>query len=204
MTFDYFIGPLSIVIFAGLSIAFFTSYFVSGIRSWTWLFPSLFTAALALNAAGVFENYGTPIVAFPFLLSLAIPFYIGYILNRKQWGWLIPASFLTIISVIPVLNDLMNPDVLTALVLYAISLPFLVGYLVDLRCIWALFIAAVLGFIGIYSLAETIIHGDILGPIAILIIALPFFIMFFASKARRWALIPSGVFVSIGAGCPIG
>ncbi len=198
VTFDYFIGPLSFVIFAGLSTAFFTSYFVSGIRSWPWLFPALFTTALALNAAGVFENYGTPISAFPFLISLAIPFYIGYILNRKQWGWLIPAWFLTIIAVIPPLNDQINPDVLTALVLYAISLPFLVGYLVDLRCKWALFISAVLGFIGIFSLIETIIHGDILGSVVMLIIALPFFISFFASKRRWWALIPSGVFITIG------
>jgi hypothetical protein len=198
VTFDYFIGPLSLLIFVSLSIASFTSYFVSGIGSWPWLFPAQFTAALALNAAGVFENYGTPIVAFPFLLSIAIPFYIGFFLDRKQWGWLIPAWFLTIIAIIPPLNDQLNPDVLTALVLYAISLPFLVGYLVDLRCKWAIFISAVFGFIGVFSLIETIIHGDILGPVAMLIISLPFFIMFLASKRRRWALIPSGIFISIG------
>jgi hypothetical protein len=198
VTFDGFTGLLSLLIFVGLSTAFFTSYFMSGVRNWVWLFPALFTTSLALNAAGVFENFGTPIIAFPFLFSLAIPFYTGYILNRKQWGWLIPAWFLTIIAIIPPLNDLINPDVLTALVLYAISLPFLVGYLVDVRCKWALFISAVLGFIGIFSLIETIIHGDILGPIVMLIIALPFFITFFASKRRRWALIPSGVFISIG------
>jgi hypothetical protein len=198
VTFDYLIGSKSLLIFTSLSIAFFTSYFVSGVRNWAWLFPSLLTAALGLNAAGVFEKYGTPIIAFPILLSIAIPFYVGFFLDRKQWGWLIPAWFLTIIAIIPPLNDQLNPDVLTALVLYAISLPFLVGYLVDLRCKWAIFISAVFGFIGVFSLIETIIHGDILGPVAMLIISLPFFIMFLASKRRRWALIPSGIFISIG------
>jgi hypothetical protein len=198
VNFDYFTGSLSLYIFTGLSIAFFASYFISGVHSWLWLFPALFTTALALNALRVFELGGPPIYAFPFLLSLAIPFCIGFILNRKQWGWLIPAVYLIIIASIPPLYNQMNPDVLTALVLYALSLPFLVGYLVDLRCRWALFISAVLGFIGIFSLIEAIIHGDLLGPIVLLIIALPFFITFYASRRHWWALIPSGVFISIG------
>jgi hypothetical protein len=196
--FDRFAGSTSSLIFTGLSAAFLLNYFVSGINRWGWLFPALFSAALALNAVGVFENYGSPIVAFPFLLSLAIPLYVGYILNRKHWEWLVPAWFLTIITLIPPLAKQMNLDVLGALVLYCLSLPFLVGYLVDQQCKWALFISAVLGFIGIFSLVETFIHGDILGPIVMLLIALPFFITFFASKQRWWALIPSGVFISIG------
>jgi hypothetical protein len=191
-------GKSALVIFTGLSIAFFASYFLRGVKHWTWLFPALFSAALALNAARVFEADGIPIVAFPFLLSIAIPFYIGYLLDRKHWEYLVPAWILTIIAVIPPLSDRFDPDVLTAAVLYAISLPFLVGYLVDQRCKWALLISAALGFIGIYSLVETFIHGDILGPIVLLIVALPFFITFFASRKRWWALLPSGVFISIG------
>jgi hypothetical protein len=198
VTFDRFIGSISLLIFVGLSVAFSMSYFLSGVRSWGWLFPALFSAALALNAARVFEHYGSPIVAFPFLLSIAIPFNVGYILNRKQWQWLVPAWILTIIAVIPPLFERINPDVLAALVLYALSLPFLVGCLVDPRCKWALFISAVLGFIGIFSLVETFIHGDLLRPIVMLLIALLFFITFYASKKRWWTLIPSGVFISIG------
>jgi len=198
VTFDRFNGPISLIIFVSLCTASCISYFVSGIRSWAWLFPALISAALALNAAGIFEPYGSPIVAFPILLSIAIPFYVGYLLNRKQWEWLVPAWFLTIITVIPPLSERINPDILAALVLYAISLPFLVGYLVNQRCKWALFLSAVLGFIGIFSLIETIIHGNILGPVVLLLIALPCFITFYSSKKRWWALIPSGVFFSIG------
>jgi hypothetical protein len=198
VTFDNFAGPTSLFIFGCLSAAFFVCYFVSGVRNWGWLFPALFSTALALNAAGVFEDYGSPIVAFPFLLSQAIPFYFGYILNRKQWVWLVPAWFLTIITMIPPFSERMNPDVLVAVVLYALSLPFLVGYLTNQRCKWALFISAVLGFIGIFSLVETFIHGDIMGPVVMLLIALAFFITFFASRKRWWALIPSGVFIGIG------
>lgn len=105
VTFDNFAGPISLFIFGSLSAAFFVCYFVSGVRNWGWLFPALFSASLALNAARVFEHYGSPIVAFPFLLSIAIPFYIGYTLNRNQWEWLVPAGYLTIIAVVPPFSE---------------------------------------------------------------------------------------------------
>jgi hypothetical protein len=198
VNFDRNPAKTALIVFICLSAASFVSYFLSGIKNWGWLFPALFSAAVALTVARVFAYDGNPVKAFPFLFSFAIPFYVGYILNRKQWELLVPAWFLTIIAVLPPLIDRINPDVLIALVLYAISLPFLVGYLVNQRCKWALFISAVLGFIGIFSLVEIFIHGNILGPMVMLLIALPFFITFSASKKRWWALIPSGVFISIG------
>ena len=157
-----------------------------------------------LTQLRVFGDGTAPIIAFPFLLSLAIPFYVGFFLNRKQWGWLIPAWFLTIITVIPPLIDRINPDALTALVLYAISLPFLVGYLVDQRCKWALFISAVLGFIGIFSLIESIIHGDILGPIVMLIIALPLIHHILCFKEALVGTHPIRDFHQHRTGSPVG
>jgi hypothetical protein len=198
VSFDPNPGKIALILFSCLSAAFIVSYFLSGTKHWVWLFPALFSVALALNAARVFEDDSIPIVAFPFLISLAIPFYVGFILNMKHWEYLVPAWNLTIIAMIPPLIERINPDVLSPLVLYAVSLPFLVGYLVDQRCKWALFISAVLGFIGIHSLIEALIHGDSRGPIVMLLVAMPFIITFYASKKRWWALIPSGVFITIG------
>jgi len=198
VAFDRFAGTISIIIFSGLSAVSFLSYFVSGIRKWGWLFPALAFASLAMNSAGIFTDYGSPIVAFPILLSVAIPFYVGYLLDRKQWGWLVPAWFLTVITVIPPLSALINQNLLAALVLYSISLPFVVGCFTNPDSRWPLFIATSLGFIGVFSLVESFIHGDNLGSAVLLLIALPFFAAYHRSKKNWWALIPSGVFTTIG------
>jgi hypothetical protein len=197
VTFDYLTGQTSLVIFIGLALASFISYFVISFKNWAWLFPTFIFSALALNAAGVFEVYSTPIVAFPILLAIAIPFYIAFLLDHKQWVWLIPAWILTIIAIIPPLSERLNPDLLAGLVLYSLSLPFLVGCIVSPRCRWSLLMAAFLGFIGVFSLVETLIHGDILGPVIMLLLALPFFLTYYVSKKNWWALLPSGIFTTI-------
>ncbi len=197
--FDRFAGWLSVFIFAFLSGVSFLSYFLSGTRHWTWLFPALIFAALALNAAGVFSAYATPIVAFPFLLSLAIPCYVGYFINRKQWGLLIPAWLLTILAFVPALMGIVNETLLIAMILYSISLPFLVGCLTTSDCKWTQFIAAFFSFIGVFYIAESIIHGAIWGPAILLFCSIPFYVLSSRSNKNRWALIPAGILTSVGA-----
>ncbi len=185
-------------IFALLSATFFLSYFLSGIRHWGWLFPTLIFAAMALSISPLMNNDSSAIISFPFLLSIAVPFYVGYFLNRTQWGLLIPAWALTVLPIVPLLSERINPDLLAALVLYSVAIPFLVAYLVDQRSRWALITAAALGFIGIFPLLNTFTHGDLLGPVVMLLIALPFFMTYLLSRKHWWALIPSGIFASIG------
>jgi hypothetical protein len=186
------------IAFAVISAAFFLTYFLSGIRNWGWLFPALIFAASALTINTILEDPDSPVIAFPFVLSIAIPFYVGYFLNRKQWGLLIPAWALTVLPIIPLLSERINPDLLGSMVLYSIAIPFLVGYLVDQRHKWALIIATIFGFIGIFPLLNTFIHGDIQGPVVMFLFTLPFYMIYFASKKQWWALIPAGVFASIG------
>jgi hypothetical protein len=183
---------------AFLSAAFFVSYFLSGIKHWGWLFPALIFAALALTISALMNGDSSSVMAVPFLLSIAIPFYVGYFLNRTQWGLLIPAWALTVIPIIPPLSERINPDLLGSMVLYSIAIPFLVGYLVDQRRKWALIIATILGFVGIFPLLNTFIHGDIEGPVIMFLFTLPFFAIYSVSKKNWWALIPSGIFASIG------
>jgi hypothetical protein len=171
VTFDRFLGWKSFTIFTCLSILSFVSYFVSGIKKWGWLFPALIFASLALNSVGLFAAYGSPIVAFPILLSFAVPFYVGYLINRKQWGWLVPAWLLTLIALIPALVPLVNESLLIALILYSLSLPFMVGCLSNPGCKWSLFIAGFFGFLGLFSLVDSFIHGGNLEPVALLVLA---------------------------------
>ena len=198
ISFDPFNEQRAAFFFALLSAVFFLSYFLSGVRKWGWLFPALIFAALALTINPILEDRESPVITFPFMLSIAIPFYVGYFLNRKQWGLLIPAWALAVLPIIPSLSERINPDLLGSLVLFSIAIPFLVGYLVDQHRKWALIIATIFGFIGIFPLLNTFIHGDIQGPVVMFLFTLPFFMTYTASKKHWWSLIPAGVFVSIG------
>ena len=185
-------------VFTVISAAFFLTYFLKGIRSWGWLLPALVFAALALTIGTILEQPDNPDIAFPFLLSLAIPNFAGYRLNRKRWGLLIPALVLTVIAGIVMLDNRINSDLLGAIFLYSIALPFLVGFLSDRRRKWALITATLLGFIGTFPLVELIIPGDIKGPVVMLLFTLFFLVTYFTSKKNWWALIPSGFFATIG------
>jgi hypothetical protein len=186
------------IIFAVTCAAFFLSYFLSGIRNWGWLFPALIFATLALTIGMILGNPDSSIIAVPFLLSIGIPFYIGYFLNRKHWGLLIPAWILTVVAVIPILSESINSDLVGALFLFATALPFLVVYLVNRQRKWALITGIVLGFIAIFPLLGSFLQGDIQGPVVMFLFALLFLIIYIVSKKKWWVLIPSGFFASIG------
>lgn len=186
------------IIFAVISAVFFLSYFLSGVRNWGWLFPGLIFAALALTIEMILENRAESIFVIPILLSIAIPFYVGYFLDRKHWGLLIPAWILTVVSVIPALSESANSDLLGALFLFAIALPFLVIYLFGRQRKWALITGIVLAFIGLLPLLGSILPDDIAGPVVMFLFALVFLIVYFIFKKSWWALIPAGVFSSIG------
>ncbi len=186
------------IVFAGFSVAFFLSYLILGVRQWGWLFPALIFAALALVIGVLVDNQEDSMIALPILLSVGIPFYVGYLVNRKNWGLLIPAWILTVIPAIVALSDRTDSDLIGAVFLYAIALPFLVVYLLNRRHLWALITGSLLAFIGVFPLLEPILPSDIAGPVIMFIFALPFFILHFASQKFWWALIPAGFFSSIG------
>jgi lipid-A-disaccharide synthase-like uncharacterized protein len=186
------------IAFAVTSAAFFLSYILSGVKQWGWLFPALIFAALALTIKMTDGNPDGPIIAIPILLSIAIPFYVGYLMNHRHWGLLIPAWVLTVVAVIPALTERIDSNLIAALFLYAIALPFLVAYLVNRQRQWAFITAAVMAFIGSLPLIDYFIHGDIQGFIGMFLFSLPFLVTYFVSKKNWWAVIPAGGFISIG------
>ncbi len=198
VTYAQYTRQLCTVAFSVISGAFFLTYYLKGIRYWGLLFPALIFAALALTIGTILEQPDNPYIAFPFLLSLAIPNIVGFILNRKRWGFLIPAWVLAVIATVLLLDERVDSDLLGAFFLYSIAFLFLVGFLSDQRRTWALIAAAVLGFIGTFPLVELLIPEDIKGPVVMLLFTLFFLMTYFTSKKNWWALIPSGVFATIG------
>ncbi len=203
----HLLGPVSsqpftrsgwIIICAVLSVAFFLTYFLAGIRHWVWLFPALISISMVLTLSGFTTYAHGPISPIPFLVSLAIPFYIGFFLNQKHWGLLIPAWALTVLPIIPPLSFAIDEATLMSMVLISLAIPFVIGYLVGNQSKILLFVTACLGFTGVFSLVDPILHGDLLAPVILLLLSLPFILAVAASHKHWWALIPAGIFASTG------
>jgi hypothetical protein len=186
------------IIFATFSVAFFACYLLVGVRKWGWLFPALIFAALALILGVFIDNHSDSLIAVSILLSVGVPFYVGYLLDHKDWGLLIPAWIMTVVSAIVVLSESANSDLIGSLFLFAIALPFLTVYLFNRQRKWAFIVGAVVAVIGFFPLIGSMIPADISGPVVMFLFALTFSMVYFVFKKQWWALIPSGIFASIG------
>jgi len=85
------------------------------------------------------------------LLAIALPFFVGFLSNRNNWGLLIPAYVLAVIGVMVPLIELgvLGDSLIATYVLLAIALPFFVVYLVNKKNWWALIPGGILTVIGL-------------------------------------------------------
>lgn len=84
-----------------------------------------------------------------FLLSIAFPFLVVFLINRsKRWA-LIPAFVLTAVGLIPLLAMRLNGELMGSVVLMMIALPFFVVYLWSQSSWWALIPAGILSSIAL-------------------------------------------------------
>jgi hypothetical protein len=187
-----------VYVFAALSLVFFLGYFFNGLRQWGWLFPALIFAAISLTIWMTEHGLTRSYVGMPILLSIAIPFYVGFAFNRRAWGLLIPAWVLTVLALITLSADLVDGNLIGALFLFAVALPFLLVYLTNRTRRWALIPAAATALVGAIALLASVSGGDWPGAAFMLLFSAAFFFVFFRRKEYWWALIPSGVFASIG------
>lgn len=114
------------------------------------------------------------LVATYVLLAIALPFLVAFLLNRTNWGLLIPAYVLFVIGVMVPLIDLgvLADFIIPAYILFAIAIPFFVVYLRNSSNWWALIPAGILSVIAAsfliaeaaveYIFAVALIAGGIL------------------------------------------
>jgi len=191
VNFSLFSTDTWVYIFAGLSLAFLLGYLLNGLRKWGWLFPTLILAALSLTIWMADRGVNNSVVGMPILLSLALPFYVGFISNRKAWGLLIPAWVLTVLAFITLTADLVNGNLIGALFLFAIAAPFLLVYLLDRSRWWALIPAWSTFILGMITLLSDHVNGNLIGALFLYAVALPFLVVYLSDRTRRWALIPA-------------
>lgn len=180
-----------VYIFAGLSLVFFLSYFVNGLRQWGWLFPALILGAISLTIWMADRGMEGSFLGMPILLSIAFPFYIGFAFDRKAWGLLIPAWVLTVLAFITLAADQVNGELIGAVFLYAVSLPFLVVFLLNCNRRWALIPFWITFILGTITLLSNHVNGDLIGALFMYAVALPFLVVYLTNHTRRWALIPA-------------
>ena len=109
---------------------------------------------IALLTLGVLQD---SFVATYVLLAIALPFFIGFLFNRANWGLLIPAYVLTAIGLMVPLIELgvLGDTLIATYVMFAIAIPFFVVYLLNTRNWWALIPAGILSIIGLgFLIAE--------------------------------------------------
>ena len=180
-----------VYIFAGLGLVFLLGYFINGLQKWGWLFPALICAAISLTIWMSDREMHSALVGMPILLSLALPFYVGFAFNRKTWGLLIPAWVMTVLAFVALTADRVEGSLSGALFLFAVAAPFLLVYLLNRARWWALIPAWVMFILGTITLLSAHVNGNLIGALFLYAVALPFLLVYLRDRTRRWALIPA-------------
>ena len=193
-------GMLWVIAFAILSLVFFASFLLQGIKSWGFLFPAFILAGIAiiiyLGEIGITGAFMGTII----LWAIAIPFLVPLAISpRENWWAAIPAWALGVIGLIVLGSEIARGEVVGAFVLFSIAAPFLFVYLINRQQWWALIPGFVLGAIGFLILLTTVARGEVIGAFVMFAIAAPFFVVYFRSSENWWALIPAGIVTSVGA-----
>jgi hypothetical protein len=187
-----------VYIFAAASLVFFLAYFLNGFRQWGMLFPALIFAALSLTIWMSDRGLTGSYVGMPILLSVALPFYVGFAFDRKAWGLLIPAWVLTVLAFVTLTADIVEGNLVGALFLYAVAVPFLVVFLMNRSHRWALIPAWATFILGSITLLSEHVDGNLIGALFLYAVALPFLVVYLTDRTRRWALVPALATALIG------
>ncbi len=198
INFSLFSTNAWVYLFAGGSLLFFLAYFLNGIRRWGWLFPAFILAAISLTIWMGDHGLNGSYTGMPILLSVALPFYVGFALNRKALGLLIPAWVLTVLACVTLMADVESGTLVGALILYAIAVPFLVVFLLNRSSWWALIPSWALFMLGTITLLSDHVSGNLIGALFMYGVALPFLVVYLTNRTQRWALIPAAATAVVG------
>jgi hypothetical protein len=151
------------IAFAVASAVFFACYLLNGFKKWGWLFPALICAALAVTSWMVLNNIDdTTWIGLPILASVALPFYVGFVVGPKNHWLLIPAFIMTMLMVISMATD---SDYEGVVVMLTFSLPFFAVYFWSKKNWWAFIPAGAFASIGLVALLDIVVpHADYTTP----------------------------------------
>ena len=195
---DLLSESLWVVVMGTASAFFFLTYLLNGLKKWGWLFPAFILAALAITAQLAISGADGAFLGTPILAAIALPFLVGWLLERKNWGLLFPAFILTASALVTLFADSKGGAWTSGLVPVAVGLPFFVAYLMDRKRRGLLIPGFILLVSGLITAIGTTASGEWVGALVMYAIALPFLVVYLLNRKRRWALIPAIVLGVIG------
>ena len=162
------------IIFWIASAAFLLTYFLGGIKKWGWLFPALICAVMGWISLRSGRTNDLVNLDWPMLAALSIPFYVGFMMDRKSRGLLIPAYLLSATALINFSNEMASnyiqlssverviPMVLLSgvLPLFLLALPFFFIYFWSKKNWWALIPAGFLTSLSLVIVLSTFVNND--------------------------------------------
>jgi len=187
-----------VLVFGVASAAFFFSYFLNGVKHWGWLFPAFIFAALGLTVWMAISGMTGSFLGAPILAAIALPFLVGFAVERKSWGLLIPGFILGVLALVTLLADSVRGEWIGALVQFSIGVPFLVAWLVNRKRRWALIPAFVMFVLAVVTMLSVFSAGEWIGAVILYAIGLPFLVIYLLDRSKRWALIPAVVMGVLG------
>ncbi|MCP4420337.1 MAG: hypothetical protein GY805_27340 [Chloroflexi bacterium] len=159
---------VAVLAVAGLGIF---GIYLNNRSEWGLLIPTYVMWAVAALIGLIKLNILQGELIAPFVLTtIALPFLVGYLRNREQWGLLIPAYVLLAVGVMvwlierEILNDLLIP----AYVMFAVAIPFFVVYGRNSQQWWALIPGGIMTVIGLSFLIAEAAAGYIVPAVLIL------------------------------------
>ena len=196
--FSQFSSNTWVYVFGAAGVVFLLGYFLSGFKSWGLLFPALILAAIGVTLWMSDQGMTGSFLGMPILIAIAIPFFVGFLLDRKAWPLLIPAWVMTVVAFVTLFAESANGTLIGAMVQYAIATPFLVVFLLNRKHWWALIPAWAMFLFGTVTLLSEHVNGNLIGALVLYGIALPFLVVYLNNRSFRWALIPAAALGFVG------
>jgi hypothetical protein len=136
------------------------------------------------------------------LVTGGLGVFAVYLIDRSDWGLLIPAYVLWAVALLIALITLnvLRDESVATYVLAAVALPFVVTFLRDRAQWWALIPAYVLVAVGVmvWLIGQGVLNDLLIPAYVMFAIAIPFIVVYARDSRQWWALIPGGIMTIIG------
>lgn len=168
-----------------IALSFFMVYMSSRTRTWA-LLVAYITAVLGLAPAMASNGALAPYYGAVFLLGAALPFFVLYFRSGEEWWAIIPASALTLLSIITIaaiagwIRNENQGGYASALLLGGLAAAFAVIWLRHAKQ-WAKVVTVVLAVLAVASVLFAA-QSEILWPVAIVLVGV--YLLFTALRKR--------------------